>query len=357
MKRPRTSGPFLRRARLAGLFTSLALALTAMTACGDGASDSETSSAATSGGTAFPVTIQHKYGGTTITKEPKRIVTVGLTDQDALLALGVVPVGTTEFDGGYPGAIGPWAQSRLGGAAVPEVLKDTGSGPPLEKVAALKPDLILSLYAGTTKDVYTTLSKIAPTVAQPKEYADYGIPWQELTKKAGLAIGRPQQAEKVVADLEARLAKEREEHREFKGKTGLLATPYDGHFVYGPQDPRSRVLTSLGFTMPADLDKIVGAKFGANISRERVDLLDTDAIVWIVPDVEADRSKLHADRLYGALDVAEEEREVFLDEKSPYGHAVSFASVLSIPYVLDRLVPQLAKAVDGDGATKVAPAS
>ncbi|GAA2070478.1 iron-siderophore ABC transporter substrate-binding protein [Actinomadura alba] len=356
MKRPRTSGPFLRRARLAGLFTSLALALTALTACGGG-SESETSAPAASGGTAFPVTVQHKYGSTTITKEPKRIVTVGLTDQDALLALGVVPVGATEFDGGYPGAIGPWAQDRRGGAALPEVLKDTGGGPPLEKVAALKPDLILSLYAGTTKNTYTTLSKIAPTVAQPKEYADYGIPWQELTKTAGLAIGKREQAEKVVADLEARLAKERKDQPEFKGRTGLLATPYDGHFVYGAQDPRSRVLASLGFTIPADLDKVIGAKFGANISRERVDLLDTDAIVWIVPDVKADRSKLHADRLYGALEVAEQEREVFLDEKSSYGHAVSFASVLSIPYVLDRLVPQLAKAVDGDAATKVVPAT
>ncbi|MBC6463825.1 iron-siderophore ABC transporter substrate-binding protein, partial [Actinomadura sp. HBU206391] len=315
------------------------------------------SSPPASGNTAFPVTIQHKYGSTTISKEPKRIVTVGLTDQDALLALGVVPVGTTEFDGGYPGAIGPWAQGRLGGAALPQVLKDTGSGPPVEKIAALRPDLILSLYAGTTKGTYETLSKIAPTVAQPKEYADYGISWQELTKKTGLAVGKGGQADKVVADLETRLAKERQDHPEFKGRTGLLATPYDGHFVYGPQDPRSRVLTSLGFTMPADLEKIVGQKFGANISRERVDLLDTDAIVWIVPDVNADRSKLHADRLYGALDVAKDEGEVYLDEKSAYGHAVSFASVLSIPYVIDRLVPQLSKAVDGNATTKVTPAT
>jgi iron complex transport system substrate-binding protein len=35
-----------------------------------------------------PVTIAHKHGSTTIRSEPARIVTVGLTDQDALLALG-----------------------------------------------------------------------------------------------------------------------------------------------------------------------------------------------------------------------------------------------------------------------------
>src|SRR5688572_21669592 len=44
---------------------------------------------------AFPVTIEHKYGSTTINEFPERIVTVGLTDHDALIALGIVPVGTT----------------------------------------------------------------------------------------------------------------------------------------------------------------------------------------------------------------------------------------------------------------------
>src|SRR5262245_31240141 len=38
---------------------------------------------------AFPVTIEHKYGSTEITQRPERIVTVGLTDHDALLALRI----------------------------------------------------------------------------------------------------------------------------------------------------------------------------------------------------------------------------------------------------------------------------
>jgi iron complex transport system substrate-binding protein len=45
--------------------------------------------AATSADDAFPVTIEHKYGSTEITARPERIVTVGLTEQDALLALGI----------------------------------------------------------------------------------------------------------------------------------------------------------------------------------------------------------------------------------------------------------------------------
>src|SRR5688572_5656079 len=58
---------------------------------------------------AYPVTIDHKYGSTTISEFPERIVLVGLTEQDALLALGVVPVATREWYGERPGAIFEWA--------------------------------------------------------------------------------------------------------------------------------------------------------------------------------------------------------------------------------------------------------
>ena len=68
---------------------------------------------------AFPVTIEHKFGETTIDSEPKRIVVVGLREQDALLALGIVPVGTTEWYGEHPGAIFPWAEAALGDAQAP----------------------------------------------------------------------------------------------------------------------------------------------------------------------------------------------------------------------------------------------
>ena len=65
-----------------------------------------------------------------------------------------------------------------------------GSTIGFEKIAALKPDLILALYAGLTEDDYKTLSQIAPTVAQPGGYVDYGIPWQELTRTVGRIVGR-----------------------------------------------------------------------------------------------------------------------------------------------------------------------
>ncbi|BBC29302.1 ABC transporter, substrate-binding protein [Streptomyces graminofaciens] len=344
-----------RAPRLAASLASAALLLATATACGGGDDDTaaDPSDDSAKAGAAFPVSVAHKYGSTTIKSEPKRIVTVGLTDQDSVLALGTVPVGTTEWLGGYKGAVGPWAADKLGGAEAPTVLKDTGTGPQVEKIAALKPDLILAVYSGLTKEQYESLSKFAPVVAQPKKYNDYGVPWQEQTETIGKALGKSEEAAKVVEETEEEIAAAVEEHPEFKGKSAVMATPYEGMFVFGSQDPRSHLLTDLGFSLPADLDKVIGDQFGANISKERVDLLDQDALVWQVGDVVKDAAKLHKDASYKDLGVVKEGREVYVNETGDYGNALSMGTVLSLRYVVERLVPQLSAAVDGKTDTKV----
>jgi iron complex transport system substrate-binding protein len=350
-----------RASRLSGLLASVVLL--AVTAVGCGSSDSGSSSGSSSSGTsgsdsksvagAYPVTLDHKFGSTTIKSEPKRIVTVGLTDQDAVLALGKVPVATTEWLGGYKGAVGPWAQDKLGGAAAPTVLKDTGTGPQVEKIAALKPDLILAVYSGLTKSQYESLSKFAPVVAQPKAYNNYGVPWQQQTEEIGKALGKETEAKTLVSGVEDKFAAAKKANPAFAGASAVMATPYEGTFVFGSQDPRSRFLSDLGFSLPKDLDKVIGDQFGANISKERFDLLDQDVDVWIVPDTTSAVTKLHSDKVYADLNVVKQGREVFIKETSDYGNAVSLSTVLSIPYVLERMVPQLAAAVDGKTATKV----
>lgn len=348
----RVPGSPRRARRLATSLASALLLIGTATACGSSGDGSGPDDAAPANG-AFPVSLTHKYGSTTVKSEPQRIVTVGLTDQDAVLALGQVPVGTTEWLGGYKGAIGPWAADKLGSAEAPTVLKDTGTGPQTEKIAALRPDLILAVHGGLTKEQYTTLSKFAPVVAQPKEYNDFGVPWQQQTRTIGKALGKEPAAKKVVTGVEAEFRTAAGKNPAFGKSSAVMATPYEGIFAFGGQDPRSRVLTGLGFTLPSDLDKVIGDEFGANISKERTDLLDTDAIVWIASDPAKDEAKLNKNALYADLDVAKEDREVYVAEASDYGNSVSFVSVLSLPYMLERLVPQLASAVDGDTATKV----
>jgi iron complex transport system substrate-binding protein len=301
---------------------------------------------------AYPVTIEHKFGETTIEEEPERVVTVGLTDQDAMLALGVVPVGTVEWFGEQPGALWPWAQERLEeiGGEMPEVMTDTVDQN-VEAIAAQRPDLILAVYAGLEEEQYEHLSEIAPTVAQPGEFIDFGVPWDEATLTIGRALGRPAAAEGIVDDVQARVDRVRADHPEFEGASSVMATPYEGIFLYGPSDARGRFLSALGFELPADLVEATGEEYGGNLSEERADLLDVDVIIWLDPD---DAEGPLGGPLYEAMAVHTEGREVFLDSyDDPLGGATSFITALSVPYLLDGLVPRLAAAVDGDPSTEV----
>ena len=79
--------------------------------------------------------------------EPERVVTVGVTEHDTVLALGVLPVGVTDWYGDQPFATWPWAQDELG-AAEPEVLVVRPTGSSYERIAALEPDLIIGTNAG-----------------------------------------------------------------------------------------------------------------------------------------------------------------------------------------------------------------
>lgn len=298
---------------------------------------------------ALPATVKHKFGETTIAKEPKRVVVAGLREQDALLAVGVVPVGTTEWFGNRKGAIFPWAKKALGRAPLPTKLGTT-DGIQLEKIAALRPDLIVAVYSGLDKKTYEALSKIAPTVAQPRGQVDYGSSWQDEITMSGQATGRPKAAARIVAQTKARLAAVRKAHPGFKGQTGLVTTPFKGTYVYGPQDIRSRFMADIGFTFPKALRNIGGKSFGGNLSPERMRLLDVGALIWIT--IDGSDKKIQARKLYTGLNVHKQGRAIYLPEKTTLGEATSFISVLSIPLLIDELVPRIARAADGKASTK-----
>ena len=345
-----------RRRRLLAVVAVVALAA-GVTACGsDGSEESRTgggSRDAAADADAFPVEIEHRYGTTEITEKPERVVLVGLVEQDAFLALGVKPVATTEWFGEHPGAVWPWAQEAAAAADGEEieVLSDA-DGINYEQIARLRPDVIVGLYSGLTRDDYDTLAEIAPTVAQPGEHPDYGIPWQELTEKVGLIVGESERADELIAEVEEQFAEAAAAHPELDGARAAMAMPYEGIYVYGREDPRGRFLASLGMVVPEEIDAVAGEEFGGQLSEERAELLDVDVLVWLDPeDAEGDLGG----PLYAGLDVHTEGREVLLDSEAPdaLGGATSFVSVLSLPFLLDGLVPRLAAAVDGDPATEV----
>lgn len=130
----------------------------------------------------FPITIAAK---------PARVVSLGFTDQDYLLALGVVPVGIRDWFGDQPNAVWPWARPLLKGAA-PAVLPREFN---FEQIAKLQPDLIVAIYTSLTQAEYDLLSAIAPVVTAPPGLDDYAITWQEQTRYTGRIVGQTARAD------------------------------------------------------------------------------------------------------------------------------------------------------------------
>ncbi len=345
------------RTRQAAALVAAVLAAATLVGCGSD-TETETGTGSESGSTArteseestsessFPVTIEHKFGATTIEEEPERVVTIGLMEQDAVLAMGVVPVGTTEWWGDRDGAIFEWAEDELGDAERPERL---ASEEEYELVAALEPDLIVAMYSGIKQKDYDLYSAIAPVVAAPEGTVDYGVSWQDMTLTVGKALGKAELAQRSVDEIDQQVADLRAEHPEFEGEEAAFASTYDGIWVYGPQDPRTRILQDLGFVYPEALRGEAGEEFGFSMSAEKADLLDVAAIVW----VDDERSVRKEVPTYDTLDLAKYGRTVFYgDDDSPEYYATGgFVSVLSMPLILEDLVPRLAAAVDDDPKT------
>jgi iron complex transport system substrate-binding protein len=297
---------------------------------------------------AFPVTIEHKYGETTIEAEPQRVVSVGFGEHDGLLALGIIPVAVRDWYGDQPFATWPWAQDELGDAE-PVVLASNEEN--YEQIAALAPDLILGISSGMTDEQYATLSAIAPTIAQPEEYIDYGTPWDVALEITGRAVGKSAEAEQLIADTEQMFTDAIAAHPEFEGASAAVTFFFEEQpGAYGTQDIRSRTLADLGFVIPSEIDELAGDAFFVSISPEDLSVIDTDVVVWIgLGDDTTTAVRDLATR--PTMNAFKEGREIVADDL--LSGAFSHASVLSLEYVIDELVPELALALDGDPTTAV----
>ncbi len=238
--------------RTRSALVALAAAALLLTGCSTGAeSNSPAESDASDAG--FPVTIENVFGETTIEAKPERVVTVDWGNQDAALALGIVPVAMPKITYGDEDGDGllPWTKAKLEelGAETP-VLMDETDGYDYEAIADAQPDVILAAYSGMTQEQYDTLTKIAPVVT----YQDvaWGTSWQDMTVLDGTALGLQKEAEDLVASLEEHVSTTAAEYPALAGKNFYL-TYYDPTDLsnvnyYSTLDPRVGYLEQLGLT-------------------------------------------------------------------------------------------------------------
>ena len=145
------------------------------------------------------VTVKHAFGETKIPAPPKRVVSAGFTEQDDLLAVGVVPIAVTDWFGGEAFGVWPWARQKLGDAQ--PVMLNLNDGIQIDPIAALRPDLIVAINAGLDQDTYTKLTAIAPTVAQTGQDAFFE-PWKDQASTVGQAVFKHDDMQALIAGVE-----------------------------------------------------------------------------------------------------------------------------------------------------------
>ncbi|ABS04142.1 iron-siderophore ABC transporter substrate-binding protein [Kineococcus radiotolerans] len=336
---------FPSASRRAMLLSALGAALTT-TACGASdedapASDPGTPNPDTGAETgAFPVTITTKFGTVTVEEAPRRVVALGWGDAETALALGVQPVGASDWLAFGGDGVGPWAAGRY--TTPPQIIGTLE--PSYEAIAALRPDLILDVKSSGDQDRHDTLAAIAPTVGVPVDGDSYLTSRRQQVTMIAQALGRPEEGRRLDAAVDEAFAAAAAAHPHWRGRTASAAARTSrGWGAYVEASERVQFLQRLGFVQNPQIAAlpVSGSGFTVDLSPERLAVLDADVVVTFPISVPVD--DITDDPVWQALPAVTDARAVILDAE--VSSAYSLSSVLSLQYALDALVPLLEKAL------------
>lgn len=344
----------VRRAALLAATSVLALSVAAC-GSGTGSSGSEGSAgvsgspAATSAAAAFPVTIEHAYGTTTIETKPERVATVAWANHEVPIALGVVTVGMAKATWGDDDNDGvlPWVEDALTelGAPTPTLFDET-DGIDFEAVAATQPDVILASYSGLTKEDYETLSKIAPVVAFPE--VAWGTSWQDMVRLNSKALGLSAQGDALIAELESDVDEALAAHPQLQDAKVLFSyiDPKDFSQVgfYTSHDTRPGFLEELGLPVPSVVEEASAGtqEFYTTVSAEQADAFaDVDLFVTYGDAGTDVVGQLQDDALLSKIPAISKGSVAVLENSTPLAASAN-PSPLSIRWGIDEYFALLA---------------
>ena len=241
--------------------------------CGQSGSKNSNENAAASNDTNVSQTeearvIKHAMGEAKIEGTPARIVVLTNEGTEALLALGIKPVGAVKSWTGEP-----WYDHIKADMEGVTVVGEE-SQPNMELIASLEPDLIIGNKLRQEK-VYDQLAAIAPTVFSETLRGA----WQSNFMLYAEAVGKKTEGEKVIADYDRRAA-------DFKTKAGdkLNQKVSVVRFMAGKtriylEDTFTGIAFSkLGITRP-DSQKYKDT-FVEEITKERLPEVDADMLFY-----------------------------------------------------------------------------
>lgn len=227
--------------------------------------------------------VQHAMGKTEIPGKPERVVVLTNEGIEALLAVGVKPVGAVKAFTGDP-----WydhLKDQLKGVEVVGTEQEVN----VEKIAALKPDLIIGNKI-RQEAIYDKLNKIAPTVFAETLRGD----WKENLELYAQAVDREKEGQKVlqkfdqrVNDLKAKLGdRVDQEVSVVRFMPGITRIYYTDSFS-------GVIFDQLGFKRPANQAKLFKGdgklgKLAVEVDKELIPEMDGDILFYFTYAPEGD---------------------------------------------------------------------
>lgn len=250
------------------LLLMLTIALAAvLSGCASKDKEEPKAPAAGGGQAEQPYTVKHAMEETTIPKTPKRVVILTNEGTEALLALGVKPVGAVKSWTGNP-----WYDHIKADMEGVKVVGDEHQ-PNLEEIAALKPDLIIGNKMRQEK-VYEQLKKIAPTIFSQELRGE----WKNNFKLYAEALNKKAEGDKVIADFDKRV-------EDFKAKAGdklkqkvsVVRFMPDKVRIYYNDTFSGIIFKQIGIARPDVQNKDA---FADDVSKERIPDMEGDLLFY-----------------------------------------------------------------------------
>jgi iron complex transport system substrate-binding protein len=230
--------------------------------------------------------IKHALGETCVPINPQRLVVLNILDN--VLALGIQPIGAIAINDGTIATQFPERTQNMSKIGI-------FGQPNLESILYLKPDLILG--TDWNEAIYPQLSKIAPTVLI-KTTEDNN--WKNWFQQYGDALGKSQEAEKVLNDYQQRVRDFQQQLGNKRSQTQVsIAMFLDGLRIYMNKSFCGGIVQELGLKRPPvqDVDQI-----NKNISLELIPEMAGD-VIFLITNNPGDKLRELTDRpLWSQLD-------------------------------------------------------
>lgn len=214
-----------------------------------------------------PYTVEHAMGETTVEEKPENVVILTNEGTEALLSLGVTPVGAVQSWTGDP-----WYNHIKDQMEGVEVV-GTESNVNIEKIASLNPDLIIGNKLRQEK-IYDQLNEIAPTIFSETLKGE----WQENFKVYAKALNKEEKGQEIINEFDERLQALGEEAGDkLNQKVSVVRFLPDHARIYMKDSFSGVILEKIGFARPESQDK---NKFMEKATKERIPDMDGDIMFY-----------------------------------------------------------------------------